>query len=96
MRHHTTIDTFKEQFYQGTLETVILEVGVGSDIFQYPYEDLQHLATPSLVKTAWERLSEFNLLVKHDTTMARPQINDILLMQLFYNKGARGSLLLPF
>jgi hypothetical protein len=67
---------------------------VGSDIFQYPYQDFQHLATPSLVKSTRETLSEFNLIVKHDITITRPRINDTPLMQIFYNKEARGPLLL--
>jgi hypothetical protein len=72
---------------------MILEVGVGSDIFQYPYQDLQHLASPSLVKTTWESISEFKLVLKHDIEIPLPRTNDIPLMQLFCNNGARGSLL---
>jgi hypothetical protein len=94
MIHHTAINTFTGQLYRGTLEAMILEVGVGTDIFQYPFQDLQHLATDSLVKTTWETLSANGLLVTTDIAIPLPRANDIPLMQLFYNKGARGPVLL--
>jgi hypothetical protein len=49
MMRHTAIDTFTRQLYRGTLEAMILEVGVGTEIFHYPFQELQILATPNLV-----------------------------------------------
>jgi hypothetical protein len=83
MIHHTDINTFTGQLYRGTLEAMIIKVGVGMDIFQYPFQDLQHLATDSLVKTTWETLSANGLLVTTDIAIPLPRA-----------KGARGPVLL--
>ncbi len=91
--HHSSIDTFTGQLYRGTLEAMILEVGFGTNIFHLPFLELHHLATQSLVKTTWEFTSEHSLHIKHDIDIPLPGINDTPLMQLFYDKGARGSLL---
>jgi hypothetical protein len=45
--HHTAIDTFTGQLYRGTLDTMVLKVGAGTDIFHYPFQELQILTTPS-------------------------------------------------
>jgi hypothetical protein len=89
MIHHSALGTFTGQLYRGSLEAMILEVGVGMDIFQYSYHELQYLATSSLVKSTWETLSEYNLTLKHDITIPLPQVGDVPLMQLFHSHGAR-------
>jgi hypothetical protein len=93
MMHHSTLDTFMGQLYHSTLEAMILEVGFSSNIFQLPYNDLHYLATHSLVKTTWEFTLMHHISIKNDIEIPLPGVNDIPLMQLLYDKGARGSLL---
>lgn len=94
MMHHSALGTFTGQLYCGSLEAMILEVGVGTDILQYNYNDLQHLAKPLLIKSTWETLSENNLKRTHDISIPLPRADDTPLMQLFYHNGARGPVLL--
>jgi hypothetical protein len=91
--HHTAIDTFTRQLYWGSLEAMLLEVGIGQDIFRFPYHDLQHLATASLIKSTWAFLSTSNLHLHHNIVIPLPRNNNTPIILLFYNKGARGPTL---
>jgi hypothetical protein len=73
---------------------MILEVGCGTNNFQFPYNDLHQLATQSIVKSTWEFILDNKLLICHDVNVLCPRIDDNPIIKLFYDKGARGETLL--
>jgi hypothetical protein len=93
MVHHSSLDTFTGQLYRSSLEALILEVGFASNIFQLPFSDLHFLATHSLVKSTWEFTATHGISIHYDIELPLPRLNDIPLMQLFYEKGARSLVL---
>jgi hypothetical protein len=93
MVHHSSLDTFTGQLYRSSLEALILEVGFTSNIFKLPFSDLHCLATHSLVKSTWEFTATHGISIHYDIELPLPRINDIPLMQLFYEEGARSLVL---
>jgi hypothetical protein len=51
---HTYAKTTSGQLYRISLEYLILELGMGTDIHQVDYKKYQTLAMNSLIKSTWE------------------------------------------
>jgi len=73
---HMTYDTDTGILYRISLELLLLEVGVSSRISMLDYDQLSILASPSLVKSTWKFLSEYQIHLEHDLQISSPRVND--------------------
>jgi hypothetical protein len=91
---HTALQTLSGDLFQASLETLIVEVGIGDDVLDYPYYQLCFLATKSLIKSTWQYLSKHQLRLLHDIKTPPLREGDLPLMRIFYEAGVReGDLL---
>ncbi len=79
---HTTYDTDTGILYRISLELLLLEVGVSSRISMLDYDQLSILASPSLVKSTWKFLSEYQIHLEHNLQISSPRINDQPIMSV--------------
>jgi len=86
------MDDHTRQLIQGSMENMQLEIGFSGSIFQLPYDKLQHLATKSWIKMAWQFQQTHNIRINMDIpdfTMAR--VNNTLIMPSFHSAKFCGS-----
>jgi hypothetical protein len=79
---HTAYDTDTGILYRISLEILLLEVGVSSNLSLLDYDQLSILATPSLVKSTWKFLLDHCLHLEHDMDFSLPRTNDQPIMSL--------------
>jgi hypothetical protein len=58
---HTYASTTTGYLYQTSLELLLLEIGMGTDLHLVSYELTSNLATNSLIKSTWQFLNSNNL-----------------------------------
>lgn len=63
---HTYKLTTTGNLYKTTLELLILELGMGTNLLQIPFNLTGHIATDSLIKSSWEFLYNNNFQLKHN------------------------------
>jgi hypothetical protein len=83
-----------EDLFQTSLEALIVEVGIGDNVLEYPWLDLSILATKCLTKSTWKFLRMHNLTLKHDFKTPPQRVGDTPLMHILYEAGIRGADLL--
>jgi hypothetical protein len=81
---HTALQTLSGDLFRASLEALIVEVGIGDDIKDYPYHQLSFLATKRLIKSTCWYLSKCQLCLSHDikthpTTGRGPTFNEDIL-----------------
>jgi hypothetical protein len=81
--HHTYLKLTTDQLYCTSLEYLILEVGMGINLADIPYDKYQHLATNCLLKSTWEFLSNHNINLQHDITVPKNTSYDYPIMPEF-------------
>jgi hypothetical protein len=85
--HHTYIDSTTGKLYRTSLEFLLLELGISTNISKIDYNRYHILATNSLIKNTWEFLNKHNIHIEHDITIPKNTIRDINLMQEFCKKN---------
>jgi hypothetical protein len=78
--NHTYTNTTSGQLYRSSLEYLILELGMGTDISAIDYAKYQHLATNSLIKSTWKFLNENCITLSHDISLPKNTVDDKPLM----------------
>jgi hypothetical protein len=78
--YHTTYNTGTGSFYRISLEMLLLELGIDSDLSLISYNRFSALATPSLVKSTSQFLDENNFRLQHDNSLPVPRLHNRLLM----------------
>ncbi len=71
------------KLYRNTLENMILEVGMGTDILQLNPQVIQLLATDTLIKSTCLFLLQHNIELKHDISMPPLRNGDQIIMKAF-------------
>ena len=72
-----------------SLETCILEVGIGRNLFQLDFDKFGHLLTKSWIKSIWEFAQDHNIeIIDRSTSFPSLQReNDVFLMEVFQHEG---------
>ena len=70
--YHTTHNTGTGSFYRISLELLLIELGMDTDLSLISYERFSALATPSLVKSTWQFQYEKNVRLQHDISLPVP------------------------
>jgi hypothetical protein len=78
--NHTYTNTTSGQLYRTSLEYLILELGMGTDISAIDYAKYNHLATNSLIKSTWKFLNENHITLTHDMSIPHNTVDDKPLM----------------
>jgi hypothetical protein len=84
---HTAHKTDTGKLYQASLETVILELGLGETLLSLPYSELIFLTTNSLDKSTWQFLDTIGIVLNHDIRVLKYRENDMAIMKIFYDSG---------
>jgi hypothetical protein len=79
--NHTYRRSTTGQLYRLSLETLFLELGLGTDLSEVPKDALQLLAANLLVKSTCEFLLQHNLELIHDIKLQPPRENDLSIME---------------
>ena len=90
---NTMSENFTGTLYRATLEALIVEVGIGVNVLNAPYEQLEHLTTDSIIKTTWEFMDNNQITIQHDITIPEIRVNDSTIMQAMIKIGAQGEVL---
>jgi hypothetical protein len=80
---HVHDKTTTGQLYQTTLEHLILEVGVNTNLTLVDFSKYNILATNSLIKSTWGFLYENQITIEHNITVPKNTVNDIPIMLQF-------------
>jgi hypothetical protein len=64
--NHTYTGTITGQIYRTSLEYLLLELGMSTDISAMDYNNYHSLATNGLVKSTWEFLCQHNITLQHN------------------------------
>ncbi len=78
--HHTYTGTITGQFYRTSLEYLLLELGMSTDISAIDYNNYHSLATNGLVKSTWEFLCQHNITLRHDIDIPKNTLHDYPIM----------------
>jgi hypothetical protein len=78
--HHTYTNSTTVQLYRTSLEYLILELGISTNVTMISYEKYHYLATNSIVKNTWEFLNRHNISFDHDITVPKNTLYDISIM----------------
>jgi hypothetical protein len=70
--YHTTYNTGTGSFYRISLELLLIELGMDTDLSLISYERFSALATPSLVKSTWQFQYEKNFRLQHNISLPVP------------------------
>jgi hypothetical protein len=73
---HTYASTTMGYLYQTSLELLLHEIGMGTDLHLVSYELTSNLATNSLIKSTWQFLNSNNLHLQHNVSIPHQRIND--------------------
>jgi hypothetical protein len=73
---------------RGTIEQVKLEIGLGDSLFTHDLRQLTPVVTSTWIKSTWQFLQEYGLVVHKGTAMLELQrSNDCFLMAYFLAEG---------
>ncbi len=50
---HTMTNTFTGLLYRASLENLIIEAGMGQDVLDMPFQEVECLTTKALIKSTW-------------------------------------------
>jgi hypothetical protein len=78
--HHTYINSTTGKLYKSSLEFLLLELGISTDIASVNYEKYKSLTTHALVKNTWEFLNTHKITLNHNITIPKNTTMDILIM----------------
>jgi hypothetical protein len=70
---HSMQNSLLGSLYKTSLSCLILELGLETPLHNIPYKTLNHVATPSLMKTTWEFLNLYGIELKNDLPMPPPR-----------------------
>jgi len=92
LKHGYQTDDLTGQLIRRSMENMWLELGFSGSIFKLPYDELQHLATKSWIKTAWQFQQTHNICIEMDIPdLMLTRVNDTLIMLAFHAAGFRGN-----
>jgi hypothetical protein len=80
---HTYTQTITGQLYRMSIEYLLLEIGMESNLTRINYNTYQHLATNCLIKNTWEFLQKNNIILEHDIMVPKNTTNDRQIMIKF-------------
>jgi hypothetical protein len=80
--NHTYTNTTTGHLYRASIEHLILELDMDTDLSVVNYKKFQGLATNSLIKSTWEFLYTHKIRLKHDIEIPKNTSRDIPLMIL--------------
>jgi hypothetical protein len=86
MVSHTARNTTTGSLYRTLVELLIVEAGMGTNIFNLNYKQLSKMRTESLVKSSWKFLHDARIQLHHDISIPLPRTGDQPLMPLFQEK----------
>jgi hypothetical protein len=72
------------KLYKTSLELLIIELGMGTDLHLVPVDVIRSIATDTLIKSTCLFLNTHNLELHHNINMTPLREGDQLLMQVFY------------
>ena len=81
--------TITDRLLRVTLETSILEVGIGRNLFELDFSKFHALVTDGWIKSLWEFCDKHNITIKDYTTKYPPlmRMNDVYLTEVFAEEG---------
>jgi hypothetical protein len=80
---HTYINSTTGLLYCTSLEYLILELGMGTNLTQIDFNKYQHLATNCLLKSTWEFIYIHKITLQRDITVPKNTSQDVPLMPIF-------------
>jgi hypothetical protein len=83
---HTYDNTTTGKLYRTSLEYLILEIGISTDLSSIDFNLYHTLATDCLVKNTWEFLYTYNIKLEHDITIPKNMTHDSPIMYEFSTK----------
>jgi hypothetical protein len=79
--NHSHINTITGFLHRANLEQIIIEVGLGTTTLEYSHKRYGKLGTFCLIERTWKFLSEYNIHLSHDITVALQREGDALIMK---------------
>jgi hypothetical protein len=77
---HTYSRSTTGLLYKASLEYLILEIGMGTNLTIIDYNKYQSLATNSLIKSNWQFINRHQITLHHDIKVPANTTDDLLLM----------------
>ena len=98
LQQHLGNDTITSKLITVSIESTMLEVGIGRNIFDLDYEKFSLLATDGWIKGIWKFVQEKNIQIVDRVTQYPPlqRQGDVFLMEIFQNKGYKRSQIIKF
>jgi hypothetical protein len=88
---HTYINSTNGLLYRTSLEYLILEIGMGTNLTQIDFNKYQHLATNCLLKSTWEFIYTHKITLEHDITVPKNAPVANFLQSRSYYRGNRST-----
>jgi hypothetical protein len=82
--HHTTANTKTGQLYCTSLEYLILELGMGTNLHEINYKKYHYLAMNSLIKNTWEFINQHSITLFHDIVVPKNTTHNQPIMTVIY------------
>lgn len=79
---HKSSDTMTGRLYQSSLEYLLLELGMGTELHKIDYIQYQILATNSLIKSTWEFLYTYSIQFCHIKKMKNTTDDRVLMTEI--------------
>ena len=81
--YHTSQGTLTGELVRANLEQMIVEVGMGAEVLNLPYEKYGHLTPGTWIRHLWEFLDDSDLNMQHDISVEFRRVGDRFLMRIF-------------
>jgi hypothetical protein len=80
---HSRQNTLLGSLYRNSISCLILELGLNLPLHSISYTMMQHLVTPSLIKSTWEFIFHHQIELRHYLQCQENRQHDTPLMELF-------------
>jgi len=92
LQYGHSLDDLMGQLIQGSLKTLILELGIPENPFMQDYNVLHLLTTNSWIKAVWQFQNQYQIQIETDLlTLSISQVNDRFLIWSFKQAGIKGT-----
>ena len=91
---HAHTDSNTGQLMRTTLQQLLLEIGVGGNIFRRDHNEWKFITTKSWISMCWKFASENRLCISGPLKLITRRENDAFLMEHFWTKGITGKQLI--